>query len=285
MWIATLAIAGIWPFAGFFSKDEIIWSVGAWAGAENAPFAGLYTVYWVMALVAALLTAFYMTRLMVMTFHGPNRTGVEEEKHLHKAPAVMTVPLMILAVFSVFGGWINVPEAISQSFLGGFGALPMSGWLHHWLEPVTEAARHVQEVNLGAIAHNAPFGGGELVWALISTVVALVVVLVSARVVSGGKVLPASEAGEPEGFLARILYHKWYVDEIYDRIVVRPLGAVSRFSWRVLDQGVIDGTANALAYTTRGVGWIASLFQTGSVNTYAFFFTLGVLIILGVVAF
>ena len=84
MWIATLAIAGIYPFAGFFSKDEIIWYAGAWAGAENAPFPGLYTLYWVLALVAAMLTAFYMTRMMVMTFHGENRTGDEESKHLHK---------------------------------------------------------------------------------------------------------------------------------------------------------------------------------------------------------
>jgi NADH-quinone oxidoreductase subunit L len=74
MWIATLAIAGIWPFAGFFSKDEIIWYVGT-----SAPFSGLYAVLWGMALVTPRLTAFYMTRMMILTFHGPNRTGEEEE--------------------------------------------------------------------------------------------------------------------------------------------------------------------------------------------------------------
>ena len=119
MWIATLAISGIWPFAGFFSKDEIIWAAGAWAGAANAPYPTLYTLYWVLALVAALLTAFYMTRLMVMTFHGANRTGEEEAKHLHETPRVMWIPLAVLAALSVFGGWINVPAAISESFLGG----------------------------------------------------------------------------------------------------------------------------------------------------------------------
>ena len=92
MWLATLAIAGVWPFAGFFSKDEIIWMTGAMAGAENAPYPGLYTFYWILALVTAVLTAFYMTRLMVMTFHGANRTGAAEAEHLHEAPKTMWMP-------------------------------------------------------------------------------------------------------------------------------------------------------------------------------------------------
>ena len=86
MWLATLAIAGIWPFAGFFSKDEIIWMTGAMGGTEGAPYAGLYTLYWVMALAAACSRRFYMTRLMIMTFHGANRTGAQEANHLHEAP-------------------------------------------------------------------------------------------------------------------------------------------------------------------------------------------------------
>ena len=103
MWVATLAIAGIWPFAGFFSKDEIIWQIGAMGHAENAQYGSWYSLFWIMALAAALMTAFYMTRLMVMTFHGTNRTGKEEGRHLHEAPAVMWVPLTVLAVLSVFG--------------------------------------------------------------------------------------------------------------------------------------------------------------------------------------
>src|SRR5210317_1379004 len=91
MWIATLAIAGIWPFAGFFSKDEIIWMAGA--RADDPTFGGWFTLIWIMALAAAMITAVYMTRLMVMTFHGKNRTGDEEAKHLHEAPWVMWVPL------------------------------------------------------------------------------------------------------------------------------------------------------------------------------------------------
>ena len=118
MWIATLAIAGVWPFAGFFSKDEIIWQVGARA---VGPFAGWFRIYWVFALAAAILTAFYMTRLMVMTFHGSNRSGEEEAKHIHEVPAVMWLPLAVLAALSVVGGWLNVPESIAHApvFVGG----------------------------------------------------------------------------------------------------------------------------------------------------------------------
>ena len=284
MGLATLAIAGIWPFAGFFSKDEIIWMTGAMAGAENAPYAGLYTLYWVMALAAAMLTAFYMTRLMVMTFHGTNRTGAEEAKHLDEAPRTMWIPLAVLALLSTLGGWVNVTEDLQESILGGFGLLPMSEWLHHWLEPVTAAAHHVQETHLGEIAHSAPFGGGEVAWGVISTVAALIVVVVTARMLSSKDVAVATEDAVPTGF-AGLLYNKWYVDELYDRLVVHPLQSLSRFSWRVIDAGIIDGFVNSVGNGARAMGWIGSLFQTGQVNTYAFFFTVGVLIILGVVAF
>src|SRR5687767_12499174 len=127
MWIGTLAIAGIWPFAGFFSKDEIIWYAGA---AAEGPHAAWYTLFWVIALAGAMLTAFYMTRMMVMTFHGANRTGEKEADHLHEAPLTMTVPLIVLAILSVFGGWINVPAALHEGWVGLFGALPMGEGLH-----------------------------------------------------------------------------------------------------------------------------------------------------------
>jgi NADH-quinone oxidoreductase subunit L len=284
MWIATLAIAGIWPFAGFFSKDEIIWQVGAFGGAANAPYPRLYSVYWLVALAAALLTAFYMTRMMVMTFHGTNRTGEEEAKHLHEAPTVMWIPLAVLAVLATFGGWLNVPEAIRESFLGFGGALPMSEWLHHWLEPVTARAAEIQLAHLGAAAGAAPLGGGEVAWAVISTLLAAVVVVVAFRVVGAQKVVPAAQDSEPTGF-AKVLYHKYYVDELYDRVVVQPVLNLSRFCWRVIDAGVIDGVVNAVGFIAKGLGWGVSMFQTGSVNTYAFILTLGVLIILGVAVF
>jgi NADH-quinone oxidoreductase subunit L len=284
MWIATLAIAGIWPFAGFFSKDEIIWYAGAWAGAEQAPFPVLYTVYWILALAAAMLTAFYMTRMMVLTFHGRNRTGAEEEKHLHEVSPVMWVPLAVLAVLSVFGGWINVPEALQTGWAGLGGLLPMSEWLHHWLEPITAQAHHVQEMNLGEYSYYAPFGGGEALWAAISTVAAGIVVVASVRFIGGRAVVPAKDDKEPTGF-AKVLYNKWYVDEFYDRIIVQPILRGSRFCWKVIDATIIDGVVNAVGWVSRGFGWGISMFQTGSVNTYAFILTVGVLVILGVSIF
>ena len=282
MWLATLAIAGIWPFAGFFSKDEIIWMTGAMAGAENAPYQGLYTVYWILALAAAMMTAFYMARLMVMTFHGENRTGSTEAEHLHEAPKTMWIPLAILAALSVFGGWINVTTDLRESILGGFGFLPMSEWLHGWLEPVTEAAHQIQETNLGELAHAAPLGGGEVVWGLISTVVALSVVLVTMRRLGARKVPVAVEDAEPKGF-SRILFNKWYVDEFYHRWVVDPILTTSRVLWRIVDAKIIDGAVNLVGNAARAVGWVGSLLQTGQTNTYAFFFTVGVLVILAMI--
>ncbi len=286
MWIATLAIAGIWPLAGFFSKDEIIWYTAAWAGAEANPFGGLYTLYWGVALVTAMLTAFYMTRLMVMTFHGETRLEHGARSHMHEAPRVMTIPLIALAVLSVFGGWVNVPEALSESVLGLFGALPMTEWLHHWLEPIMHDAAAIQTAALGEASYSAPLlGGGEFVWALLSTLAAAAVVAVAVRQLAPRKVLAAAEDGIPPAGLRGILYNKWYFDEIFDRTIVQPILAASRWCWKFVDTVIIDGFVNSVAGFTRLAGWFASLFQTGQTNTYAFVLTVGVLLVLGAAVF
>jgi len=282
MWIATLAIAGIWPLAGFFSKDEIIWYAGAWAGAEANPYSTLYTAYWVVAIVTAMLTAFYMTRLMVMTFHGESRLEPSAGKHLHEAPWVMTVPLLVLAALSIFGGWVNVPEPLRESFLGMFGALPMSEWLHHWLEPVTHDATAIQVAAVGDPSYGAPLlGGGELFWAVGSTLAAAAVVVWAFVTLHRRRYLSAAvDVGLPTGF-TRVLFNKWYFDEIFDRAIVQTLLAASRWCWKVVDELVIDGFVNLLGSFTRLAGWSASLFQTGQTTTYAFVLTLGVLLVLG----
>ena len=279
MGVATLAIAGIWPFAGFFSKDEIIWYAGAWAGAESNPFGGLYTTYWALALATALLTAFYMARLMVMTFHGANRTGPGASR-LHEAPRVMTVPLVVLAVLSVLGGWLNVPEALHQTVLGLFGAVPAEG-LHHWLAPVIHAAEEIQVGAIGEASKSSPVGGGEWVWALASTLAAAVVVVATFRVLGRRSYVAAVDDPGPRTALDRFLHGKWYFDEAYDRIVVRPILAASRWCWKFVDSVVIDGFVNFTGNLTRVVGWIASVFQTGQVNMYAFVLALGALLVLG----
>jgi NADH-quinone oxidoreductase subunit L len=277
MWIATLAIAGVWPFAGFFSKDEIIWQ----AAARNlGPFEGWFTLVWVLALVAALLTAFYMTRLMIMTFHGENRSG-EGGKHIHGAPAVMWIPLGVLALLSVVGGWINVPEAIGRHPL--LGIVPHSEWLHEWLHPLTEEADHLFEVHAGELLHTAPLGGGEVFWALLSFALAVGVIALSAVWLGRRDRKPAAETPEYRGF-AKVLYDKWYVDEIYDAGVIRPVIRLSRGAWRYIDEGIIDRTVNGFGALARGLGWVGSRLQTGNVNGYALAIAVGaLLILLGVV--
>ncbi|MDE2772257.1 MAG: NADH-quinone oxidoreductase subunit L [Gemmatimonadota bacterium] len=281
MWVGTLAIAGIWPLAGFFSKDEIIWYAGAAAGG---PHASWYALFWMIALAAAALTAFYMTRMMLMTFHGGNRTGEEEARHLHEAPLTMSVPLVLLAAFSVFGGWINVPAALHDGWVGLFGALPMGEGLHHWLEPVVAAASEVRAEHVGAFHETAPLGGGELAWATFSTLLAAAVVAGTAAVASRWRIAPAAEAGEPTGGLRGLLYRKWYVDELYDHIIVRPVVATSRFLWRVVDAGIVDGIVNATGSVSRAFGLVGSVVQTGVLSTYAFVLTVGVVVVLAVMA-
>jgi NADH-quinone oxidoreductase subunit L len=282
MGIGTLAIAGIWPFAGFFSKDEIIWYAGASAGGR---YGALFTVLWGIALAAAILTAIYMTRLMVLTFHGANRTGSEEASHLHESGPTMTIPLVTLAALSGVGGWINVPERVHASFFGGFGLLPMSEWLHGWLEPVTASADAIRGARLGAFAESSPLGGGEIVWGAVATGLALVAVILTARTLATREVRPATASAPPQAGVRKLLYHKWYVDELYDRAVVRPVIALSRFCWRWIDKLLIDGTVNAVGGLARALGWFGSLFQTGQVSTYAFVLTLGALFVLGTLLF
>ena len=277
MWVGTLAIAGVWPFAGFFSKDEIIWQAAARA---VGPFHGWFTLFWVMALLAAMLTAFYMTRLMIMTFHGENRSGEKERAHLHEVSPVMYVPLIILAVLSVFGGWINVPEAIQH--LPVLGWLPSTEWLHEWLHPVMAPADDIIAAHVGRMAETAPFGGSEALWAVLSFAIAVTVIVIATRVLARQTFKPATESPAETGF-RRVLLNKWYVDEIYDAAVVQPLIKVSRAAWKYIDDGLIDGTVNGAAQLSGKLGWVGSRLQTGQLNTYAFAIVVGVLIVLGFV--
>ena len=263
MWIGTVAIAGVFPFAGFFSKDEIIWSSGAYG----------YGVLWGVSLVAALLTAGYMTRLMVLTFHGKSRTAPEAAPHLHEVPGVMWVPLVILAALSIVGGWVQIPDALP--------VLPGVDTLHAWLEPVFHSATSIMESRGVHAAHESPVGGGEAMWAGVSTVLAAIVIVLTFRAIMSRKV-PAVDAPDPEG-LAGILYNKWYVDELYDRMVIRPMLVLWHGCWRIVDVGLIDGTINGIAGGARLVGWFGSLFQTGRLATYLFFFVTGVVVILGTI--
>ncbi len=268
MWVATLAIAGVFPLAGFFSKDEIIWYAGAYG----------YPVLWVVALVTAVLTAVYMTRLMAMTFYGQSRTfgpgGRSRMGHFHEPSVVMWAPLGVLAFLSIVGGWVNIPEALP---------LPQVDWLHHWLEPVFEPAVAVASAQGKVAGHYAPVGGGEALWAGIGTVLALAAVVVTLRRLQQKMYPTEKEAVIPSGF-GGILYRKWYVDELYDWLVVKPLGRIWRFCWKVVDSAIIDGLVNGAGHTARVAGWAGAQMQSGRVTTYLVVFMLGALLVLGILA-
>ncbi len=178
MGIATLAIAGIPPFAGFFSKDETLAAAFA-RGAEIPAF----RVFWLFGVIAAALTAFYMARLMAMTFFGENRTGAEEKKHLHEAPAIMTVPLVVLGILSAVGGMLNLP-----ALLGG------DAKLEHWLDPVIEGAHHYFPLEM-------PHGQTEFILIGLAIAIAVGGLVVGWRVTMSQPILPARQAAPEDGLL------------------------------------------------------------------------------------
>ncbi len=264
MGLATLAIAGIPPFAGFFSKDEIL--AFAFARGGQSP---VFYLFYGMGLLAALLTAIYMARLMAMTFLGENRTGAAEQEHLHEAPASMTGPLIVLGLLSVVGGAINLPELI-----GG------NQWLHHWLEPVTNAGHALPWVASLQLPEHAT----EYALVGIAVLVGAFGLWLGTRSTLATAVRTPGEAPAETGF-ARVLYNKYWVDEIYDRFIVRPIVGLSRgFLWKFMDKGLIDGAAvNGPAWISRHVlGKAGSLLQNGQVGLYLIFFLLGALWILRV---
>jgi NADH-quinone oxidoreductase subunit L len=276
MWIATLAIAGIPPLSGFFSKDEILASVFArtshstlaeatWLGIPGSAL--LYLIY-ALGLAAALLTAIYMTRMMLYTFHGPNRSGEKERPHLAEAPMIMTAPLMVLGVLSVVGGALNLPAL--------FGIMPQA--LHHWLEPVTgEAALHITHGEEAHLSHATEY-------ALIGLAV---LIAVAGIAYAFSRLKPAAlvpkDQSPPATGIERVLEHKYFVDEAYDKAIVRPIvGTSRRVLWRGMDAGLIDGLfVNGSAKLAEFFGWVGARLQSGQVGTYAWVLVIGVLAVLG----
>ena len=262
MLLATFAIAGVPGFSGFFSKDEIL--AAAFGRGQTHP---VWLVFWGMAMLAAFMTAFYMMRLIAMTFLGENRTGAAEQEYLHDAPPVMTGPLVILGILSVVGGLINLP-----AFAGGHHALET------WLEPVMAAAQAAMPVEM-------PHGRTEWLLIAAAVTVALIGLLLGWRTTLA-RPIPTAAAAPPETGFARVLFRKYYVDEIYDALIVRPLVGISRLVlWKGVDQGLIDGVgANGSASLARGLGWIGSRLQSGQLGFYMVVFLVGAVWLLRAVA-
>jgi NADH-quinone oxidoreductase subunit L len=261
-WIGCLAIAGIPPLSGFFSKDEILHA----AAGEHQWV--LYLVGW----ITAVLTAFYMFRAHYMTFSGRFRGTHEQEHHLHESPPSMTLPLWVLAVGAIFSGFVGVPRLLS------FGR--DLNWFHRWLEPVIARPQGLEagEHNVGVTL--------EIILLLLAVAAGVGGWLFSRSTYSGDQGLAKGEAMAARfPLLHRLLLNKWYVDEIYDALIVRPLAMISRFFWKVVDTFVIDGAINAGAFLTELTGDVGRFSTTGNVRNYALYFFLGVILLFWWIAF
>jgi NADH-quinone oxidoreductase subunit L len=258
--IATLAIAGIPPLAGFFSKDEIL--AGAWSGG--------HVVVWTVLAAGAMITAFYMTRLTWLVFFGSYRGERERWDKAHESPRSMTVPLMLLAVLSVVGGWIGIPKVISGWFGGGDWNM-----LHHWLAPAVAGAGEHGEVAHAAAEHVS--GGTESVLVVVAVLIASFGILLALTIYRSTE-LP-ERLMRATGPLYRTVRNLYWVDELYEALILKPFYALSH-GFREFDRRVVDGLVNLSGIVAELTGQVIKLFQTGFVRNYALTFLLGVVAIL-----
>jgi NADH-quinone oxidoreductase subunit L len=242
--IGCIAIAGIPPFSGFFSKDEIL--AAAWS---------VNKIYWIVGVLGAFLTAFYMFRLYATTFLGQFRGTEEQRHHLQESPAPVTIPLIVLAILSIAGGWIGIPELI----------IPNGHMLEHFLEPIFAKSHELKEAN--PLDHSTE-------WMLLGISVAGAAI---AAVAAWTRYSRKPDLQEAHG-VGKVLENKWYVDELYDRIIVKPVYAVGRFFNQQIERNVIDWLVNGIGrmvqYGSRQMRWI----QSGQVGSYVLLMVLGMLV-------
>lgn len=249
--IGTLAIAGIPPFAGFFSKDEILLEA----------FARGSLLFWGLGAFAALLTAFYMFRLLFMTFYGKSNMSKRVEEHVHEPSMSILIPLLVLALLAILGGFIGFPTASAiNSFLA-----PVIGGGHHGM------------VDGGSLHHVSK----GLMFSMmgISTGIAVAGILIAYLMYIKNPDLPAKLAGKFK-LIYKIIYNKYYVDEIYDATIVNPTVKTSFILWKIVDVKIIDGFVNAIARIVELKGEVLKLFQTGYVRNYALSILFGGVIII-----
>ena len=254
MLIATLAIAGIPGFAGFFSKDEIL------EAAQSGPHANL--TLWLLGVAGAALTSFYMFRLIFLTFFGKPRYD-EHTVHVHESPKNMTIPLMILAFLSIFGGWFAAPKLIGG--IDHFGEFLQPVFTMY--APSTAAVASESAASPGLALFHALTG-----WPVIVGILGL---LVAWWFYVKSPETPKRLAKSLHG-LYTLIFHKYYVDEIYAALIVRPLLWISaNLLWHGVDERVIDGTVNGVATVARESGGEARKLQSGNTRSYASWVIIG----------
>jgi len=247
--IATLAIAGIPPLAGFFSKDAILA-----LAFEASP------IKWGLGVFAALLTTFYMFRMLYLTFFGEFRGTQHQKEHLHESPFLMTIPLMILAALTVVGGFIEIPHVFIHEG---------SNWFSHYLAGANIALPEPSHISAST---------EYLLMGTALTLVVLVIFITYFLYVSK-KTLPAASESEMS-FLDKLSYNKFHVDELYDFVVVKPLALLSDFNSNVIEKQFIDRIVNVSGKSIQWSGKTIRYIQSGDVNTYAIFMVIGIVVIL-----
>jgi NADH-quinone oxidoreductase subunit L len=259
--IATLAIVGAPGFSGFFSKDEILWQT----------FETGNQVLWLLALVAAALTSFYMFRLVFLVFHGEARYTPETARQIHESPRVMTWPLVALAVLALAGGWVGIPAA-----LGGANRLA------RFLEPVFASSHALVQAQGQTILHSHE-------WELALMGLTVLLAATSMGVAYAFYILNPELANNLAQTFRRpyqVLVRKYYVDELYFAVLVRPLHWLSeRVFWQAVDVQIVDGAVNATASRARGLGRWARRLQSGNARSYAAWVVVGAVVILSYFVF
>ncbi len=250
MLTATLAISGIFPFAGFFSKDEILWS--AWANG--------HPMIWLVGLTTAGLTAFYMFRLVFLTFFGAERFPKEARHHLHESPATMTLPLTVLGVLSVIGGFVGLPAWLGSNRFAAF------------LAPSLELAHQAEH---GELSRATEFG-----FACVSVLVALIGIFAAYRIYLA-RPENAEELAQRFRALHHLLFKKYFVDEIYDAAIINPMVKGSTdILWKGVDASMIDGAVNGVGGTLQGWAGYLKNIQNGMIRSYAAWILAGAVAIL-----
>lgn len=260
--IGVLAIIGFPGLSGFFSKDEILWKA----------YIGGGPILWGVCVLAASFTSFYMVRLLCLTFYGPNRSDHHTREHLHETSAVMWAPLVVLAVMSIFAGYLGVPE-----FMGGHN------WFHHYLEPIVQVPNAAKEHWEFLEAHHSE----KLEWGLMGTSVLIVFIAagLAIRLYARGPAPVLEKWRQRFNGIYETLLNKYWVDEIYDANVVRPLRDLSGFLFRIFDVKIIDGIVNGFAESTTLLGGVTSFKMSGSVHRHGMIIVLGIICLLTALVF
>lgn len=246
--IGCLAIAGIPGLSGFFSKDEML--AGAFAKTP---------VLYILGLFGALMTAYYMFRLYATTFKGSFRGTADQEHHLHESPLAITIPLIVLAILSVIGGYVGVPEFIMQ------GAHSLKDFLNPiFAQSYTELAKH---------QHEHPSHSTEWILAGISSILVIITI-----VIAWNRYSKQPDLEDAKGF-GKLLENKWYVDEFYESIIVKPVNALGSFFNNIIERKVIDGIVNGVgklvSYGGRQLRWL----QSGQTGAYILLMVVGMLLV------